>query len=508
MDFIRELNNEINGMKTFTENGAVAYATSGKELLDFNYRITDLRTSSEDEIAKSFSKVFYEDKIIAMRYLFYLSDVREGLGERHIFKSCINWLCHSHTEYARRVLCLIPEYSRWDNLSFLIDNKDVSEDVINIIAKQLSEDIRNMRNNKPISLCAKWMPSENTSCKNTQRLARLFINKLGTTPRKYRKILSALRSYLKIVESKMSSNEWSEIDYEVVPSMANLKYSDAFMRHDEERRRKYLENLKSGNVKINASVSQPHDIVRKYLDGGWWSDSVKSYDETLESMWKSLPDITTKNVLVVRDGSGSMTSRISGNTSALDVATALSLYCSEHTTESFKNKFITFSRNPEFVDMSNCDSLHDKLELCYTYDDCSNTDIEKTMRLILDTAISNNMSQEDLPDTIIIISDMQFDASRSITRYCGHNWNESLFDSISKEFANAGYKIPKICFWNLRGYNAKTIPMQKNELGLILCSGFSVNNLKMFMSGNLDPYKILLDTINSKRYDKVEEMLS
>ena len=153
--------------------------------------------------------------------------------------------------------------------------------------------------------------------------------------------------------------------------------------------------------------------------------------------------------------------------------------------------------------MSNCSTLHDKLELCYTYDDCSNTNIEKTMELILNTAISNNMSQEDLPDTILIISDMQFDLRRS-----SFHWNESLFDSISRDFISAGYKMPKICFWNLCGRDAQTIPMQKNELGLILCSGFSINNLKMFMSGDIDPYKILLDIINSERYNKVEELLN
>lgn len=501
MDFMRELNTEINNMKTLTENGAIAYATSGKNLLDFNFKITDLRNSSEEQIAKDFAKVFFEDRLIAMKYLFYLGDVREGLGERHIFKSCINWLCAKHPEYARKVLCLIPEYSRWDNLAFLIDNKNVSEEVVNIIARQLTEDIRNMSDGKPISLCAKWMPSENTSCIQTRKLANTFIKKLNLTPRKYRKTLSSLRSYLKIVESTMSSNNWSEIDYESVPSMANIKYSNAFLRHDEERRRKYLNELKSGNVKINASVAQPHDIVSKYTTG--WV--VKSHiDETLEAMWKSLKDITTKNTLVVRDGSGSMTCSISNSkATALHVATALAIYCSEHTTGGFKDKFITFSANPEFVDMSNCSTLHDKLELCYTYDDCSNTNIEKTMELILNTAISNNMSQEDLPDTILIISDMQFDLRRS-----SFHWNESLFDSISRDFISAGYKMPKICFWNLCGRNAQTIPMQKNELGLILCSGFSINNLKMFMSGDIDPYKILLDIINSERYNKVEELLN
>lgn len=137
-------------------------------------------------------------------------------------------------------------------------------------------------------------------------------------------------------------------------------------------------------------------------------------------------------------------------------------------------------------------------------DDCSNTDIEATMKLILNTAIKNHCSQMDMPKNVIIISDMQFDSSNSYYRM---NWNETLFESISKEYEKYGYKLPKICFWNVCSRDFDTIPMQKNELGLVLCSGFSTTNMKMFMSGKIDPYAILLEQINNKRYDIIEESI-
>ena len=501
MGFMENLRVEQNNEKTLTENLAVAYATSGDDFLDFNFRITDLRTCDGQEIISSFKKLFYDDKVLAIKYLFYVGDIREGLGERNIFRTCMRWLCKRNSEYAKKVLYLIPEYSRWDILVNLITVEKVKEDIISIVADRLEKDLTNMSNNKPVSLLGKWLPSENTSSKDTRALARIVMKELGMTPKQYRKMLSRLRAYIDVVEVKMSSKSWGEINYESVPSKANLIYSDAFMRNDTERRAEYLRSLSKGEAKINASVSEPHEIVNKYTGNNFWYNSVKDYDETLEQLWKALPSHDINNTLVVRDGSGSMTTKVSGRISALDVATALAVYCSEHCKGEFRNKFITFSSKPKLVDLTRCDSLRDKLEVAYNEADCSNTDMYKTMKLVLDTAVKNNMKQEELPDTILIISDMQFDGR-------WFNFDESLFDSIKREFEAEGYKLPRICFWNLCSYNAKTIPLQQNECGLILCSGFSVNNLKMFMSGEIDPLKVLLETINSERYDKVEKALT
>ena len=245
-------------------------------------------------------------------------------------------------------------------------------------------------------------------------------------------------------------------------------------------------------------------LKAKYRTDFWWDGEVRDYDATLEEMWKALPNISVEDSLVVRDGSGSMTCRIgNGRTTCLDVSTALAVYCSEHNSSEWRNKFITFSSSPKFVDLSKCKTLRDKLKRCYAEDDISNTNIEATMRLILKTAIDNNCSQEDMPKNIIIISDMQFDAKAS-GRW-GFNWDKTLFEEISDEYNRHGYKLPRICFWNVASRSFNTIPMQNNELGLVLCSGFSVVNMKMFMSGEINPYKVLLEQINNKRYDVIEE---
>lgn len=494
-NFMDVMQNILNDEKTFTTNGAVAYKTSGKKLLDFNFGISAMRNISNSEISKKFAQVFYEDKLIAIKYLFYVSDIREGLGERKIFRACFNWLANEHPEIAKSVLNLIPEYSRWDNLSIMVENENIKDAVIEIIGKQIVQDFENMKAKNPVSLCAKWMQSENASSNNTKRIARKIREGLNLTPRQYRKTLSNLRSYIDVVEIKMSKKEWDRIDYEKVPSRANLIYNNAFLKNDEERRRNYLDSLSKGETKINASVLQPHEIAYKYR-----CTYSRGIDETLEALWKALPNLSVNNTLVVRDGSGSMTWGKCGNSQCvpLDVATALAIYMSEKNSGEWKDKFITFSSNPKIVDLKNCKTLREKIKFSLSEADCSDTNIYKTMRLILDTALKNGIDQKDMPETIVICSDMQFDS-------VSHNFNKTLFDRISDEYRSKGYLLPKICFWNVDGELSNTIPMQKNELGLILCSGFSVQILKMFMSGKTDPYEILIEQLNSERYAPVEK---
>lgn len=344
-----------------------------------------------------------------------------------------------------------------------------------------------------ISGLGKWLKSENSSSNESKRIAHIIRNGLGLTPRQYRKTLSKLRKYLDVVERKMSAKKWDKIDYEHVPSKANLIYSGAFLRNDEDRRREYLASLEKGDVKINASTLNPHEICLKYRQNRCREDV------TLEALWKALPDLSVENTLVVRDGSASMTwDNLGGNVTPLDVATGFAIYMSERNIGDWKDKYITFSSNPKIVNLENCDTLADKVRLSLYEYDCSNTNIYKTMMLILKTAKRNDISIEDMPKMVVILSDMQFDGY-------AHNLNKSLFDEIAQEFEDAGYKLPKICFWNLSGRLDGTIPMQQNDMGLILCSGFSVQILKMFMSNQVDPYKVLLETLHSERYDKVRE---
>lgn len=496
MGFIDAITNELNNETKLTENGAVAYRTSGKKLLDLNFAVASLRRASEQEIINKFMDAYWEDKVTAIKWLFYARDVREGLGERRLFRVVIEEFAKQNLEAAKELIELIPEYGRWDDLWCLLETALV-DDVVDLVIKQLADDFKNMCEEKSISLLAKWMPSLNASSKTTKKYASILCKKMEDTPKGYRKFLSRMRKYIDVVECKMSAKEWNSINYETVPSRANLIYNNAFLRNDEERRRAYLGALEKGEAKINASTLFPHDIVHKYSRG-------YGVDATLEGLWKALPD-TVKgcgNTIVVADGSGSMTCNVGGNTgvTALDVANALAIYFSERASGEFKDKYITFSSRPQLVDFSNAKTLRDKLQIALRHNEVADTNIEATFDLILKTAVNNNMSQEDMPKNILIISDMEFNGA------CYYRPNETLFASIAKKYAAYGYKLPKLIFFNVNS-RTNTIPVKENDLGVILVSGFSVNIINMIMSNKLDPYECLLETLNTERYQPVEDAI-
>ena len=503
MGFIDAITNELNNETKLTENGAVAYRTSGKKLLDLNFAVASLRGASEQEIINKFMDAYWENPTLAIKWLFYNRDVRQGLGERRTFRVILKHLASEQAEMIKELIVLISEYGRYDDLWCLLDT-ELKENVVSAVHKQLGEDHMNMFDNKPISLLCKWLPSQNCSSKETKRYATIIRQGLEMTPKAYRKMLSSMRKYIDVVECKMSAKEWNAINYETVPSRANLIYNNAFLRNDEERRREYLGALEKGEVKINASTLFPHDIIHKYMSGGSWSQSLKSHDATLEGLWKALPDTVkgAENTIVVADGSGSMTCNVGGNTkvTALDVANALAIYFAERASGEFKNKYITFSHRPQLVDFSNAKSLHDKIGIALRHNEVADTNIEATFDLILKTAVNNNMSQEDMPKNILIISDMEFNSA------CCYRPNETLFASITNKYAILGYKLPRLIFWNVNSRTG-TIPVKENDLGVALVSGFSVNVVNMVMSNKLDPYECLLDVLNTERYQPIEDAI-
>ena len=490
MGFMNAIKNELNNEKCLTTNGAVGYATSGKKLLDLNFSVTSLRKQSEQEIINKFMDAYYEDPLLAMRWLFYCRDCRSGIGERRLFRVVMQYLATLKPDIVRSVLKLVSEYGRWDDLLCLLDTPIIAE-VNVLIDQQLVVDIVNMNNGQPISLLAKWLPSFNASSTKTKRYAKIIYECLGMTQKQYRQMLSKMRNYIDVVERQMSAKKWNEINYEAVPSRANLIYNDAFLRNDEERRREYLDALSKGEAKINASVLFPDDIVHKY-GNGVWSTTVRALDETLEGLWKALSTLTTENTLVVRDGSGSMMGK------PMDVSTAMAIYMAERSTGEFHNRFITFGAKPKLISLDGMDTLREKLLKTYRETDCSNTDIKAVFDLILKTAVNNKMSQADMPKNIVIISDMQFDGVR-------FNFTEPLFKMISNEYAKYGYLMPRLIFWNVNEYYSNVMPIQQNELGVVLMSGYSQNLVKMVMSSETDPYECLVKQLNDNRYDAVEE---
>ena len=504
MSFINKmqetLNDEFN--VSMTENFALGYKTTGKALLDMNFAVASLRRATDEDIINRFTKAYFEDKQSALTWLFYARDVRGGLGERRLFRVIFDHLAKNMDIPIVELMALVNEYGRFDDLLCLLRSKHHT-DLMAIIKEQLERDLSGIEAGTSISLLAKWLPSINATNANVRENARVVANELSMNWSQYRKTLSKLRKYLDVVERKMSAGQWDEIRYDAVPSRANLLYNRVFLRRDEERRRSFLETLKKGEAKINAGVLHPHEIVNAYMGSrNMWQQALSEYDETLEQLWKALPSVPElDNTIVVADGSGSMMTAVGGSScTALSVANALAIYFAEHSKGEFCNKYITFSEQPQLVDLSNGNSLREKLQIALAHNEIANTDVHAVFKLILTTAVKSNMVQDELPKNIVIISDMEFDG-------CTKNVEQRLFSKISDEYAQHGYKLPRLIFWNVNSRTG-TIPVMENELGVALVSGFSISIAKMVMSLELDPYRCLLEILNSPRYEAVREIVA
>ena len=515
--FEAALKSTLNDQIAITENGAVGFKTSGKALCDINFAVSSLRGAEESKILKMWQEAYAEDPVVAIKWLFMLRDIRgNGMGERRTFRVILKELAAMHSDIVEKLVPIIADYGRYDAL-WELSETPVWNAVIDLVAKQLADDMKAKDAGKPITLLAKWLPSCNTSSAKTKELAVKIRRALGMDEKTYRKTLSSLRSYGNVLEVKLSAKEWGDVNYDAVPSQANLKYKNAFLKNDEARRREWLGKLEKGEAKINASTSFPCDIVYRYGRGG-------GIDQTLEAMWKALPnyvsDLKTGSTIVVADGSGSMTTPVGGgNMSALAVANSLAIYFAERLPGEFKDKYITFSMNPQYVDMSKAKSLAEKLRIAYQHSEVANTNIKAVFELLLATAKRNNLKQEDIPANVLVVSDMEFDGCTSFSGdNNGYGWyntsrfedsakKSSLFEGIKKEWANAGYVLPKLIFWNVNS-RTNTVPLQQNEMGITLVSGFSPAISKMAFSMKLDPYEAILEALNCDRYTRIAKIVT
>lgn len=501
--------------RAITENGAIGYRTTTKALLDLNFKVSSLRLRDEKYIVQEFIKAYHESPKYAVKWLFFLRDILEGMGERRTFRVCLRYLAVSEPKVAQAVIPYVPEYGRYDDVLVLLDTP-LAGAVSHMYKEQLDADIAAMKAGKQISLLAKWLPSINTSSAKTREYAKRLCKLFKMSPKQYRQTLAGLRAYGNVVETKMSESAWADIDYATVPAKANMIYDNAFARHDLERRAKYLEEVYLGEEKLNSKGLMPYEIVHRITRRSFYGMGMKD-DLLSELMWERIMkdgfenDWGFEDAIVVADGSGSMFQLASKGSSvtAIEICNSLAIYFAGQLKGVFKNKAITFSEHPQFIDLKENTSLKDKLEIIYAHDEIANTNIEAVFDLILDMAKCKSVPREELPKQVLIISDMEFDAATSFSYY-GDNRktiNETLFGQISKKYEAAGYKMPRLIFWNVCG-RTDAIPMVNNEEGLCLLSGFSQNAMKVAANKTTrDPYEALIATLDSPRYQKIEDAL-
>ena len=481
--------------KTYTENGAVTLSTTGSDCLDFFACAGAIRRESENEITERFMRAFTEDKDIAMKLLFFSRDVRGGLGERKVFRTILKWLAKTSPESVNKNLGIVAEYGRYDDMLVLLGTPCEAA-MLELIKKQFNEDMAALGIGDGVSLLAKWLPSVNTSSSDAKKAARKIAGYLGLNMAEYRKALSALRARISIIENNLREKDYS-FDYSRQPSKAMFKYKQAFIRNDRDRYMSFLAAVNTGKTVLNAENVYPYELVEPYLDYNEWDrerNFMRKISEeeqaVLNATWASMPDFGSKeDALAVVDTSGSMYGW--GKPLPAAVALSLGLYFAEHNKGAYKNHFIEFSEHPRLIEIKG-ETFADRLRYVASFTRVANTNIEAVFDLILNAAIKNNVPQSQLPKKLIIISDMEFDA-------CVRNADMTNFQNAKARYKAAGYKLPQVVFWNVASRNRQQ-PVTQNEQGVALVSGCTPRLFSMIAGGNLSPYAIMMEVINSKRY--------
>ena len=512
------MNKFLNGLAnasnlTLTENGAVTHRTTKSDLLDMFAMGAAMRTRVDEDVLLMFYKAYAENPIYALKCLFYIRDIRGGQGERRFFRTVMKQLAKTDTEAVRRNLKYIPEFGRWDDLYVLVGTP-LEAEAFAFMKEQLALDVTC----KTPSLLAKWLKSENTSSAKSRELANKTRKAFGMNHKQYRKILATLRERINVLERLMSENRWDEIEFDKIPSRAGMIYKNAFARHDIERMKKdptvqsYADFAKDTIKKVNAKALYPYECVAeamKVMRNGWYGyrNSVSLEDTNrlmVNKYWDNLEDYfngATFNGMAIVDTSGSMCG--SDASAPINVAISLGMYCGMKAKGPYANHFITFSSNPTFVKIEGVDFC-DKVTRMASAEWGGSTNVEAAFDMMLDVAIKNNLTQADIPENLIIISDMEFNScvtsgARSTDRwgYGSRGVSDTLFEAMAKKWRAHGYEMPHLVFWNVQA-RQNNIPMLGNG-PVSYVSGMSPSIFETIMSGKTG-YDLMMEKLNTERY--------
>lgn len=459
-------------VKTVTTNGMRARTTTSDNIVDLFYNIGASRGKN---IIPAFAKASLDDLDLSLRVAAWARDVRGGAGERQLFRDILVHLESVNKEAAKALALKVPELGRWDDLLVFTtpDMKAFAYDMV--YNALLSGD----------GLCAKWMPRKGA-------IAYELRKAMDMSPKQYRKTLVGLTT---VVETAMCAGEWDAINFNHVPSLAAARYKKAFNKHTPAYAA-YVASLVKGDVgvKVNAGAVYPYDILK-----GMNSYYNATYAGHVQAQWDALPNfVGDGNVLALVDVSGSMGSRAGGvgsksDVTCLDVAISLGLYVADKNTGKFKDTFLTFSANPELQVLKG--NIVEKYAAMSRSNWDMNTNLELAFEKILDIAVKGRVPESEMPKTLLILSDMQFDA-------CVRGTDESALKMIKNRYRAAGYEVPGVVFWNLNASYGNA-PVKFNKSGVALVSGFSPAIVKPLLSGditNMTPEKMMMKVIMTDRY--------
>jgi len=439
---------------TTTTNGAIQHPTSNDECVDLFSKIGSMRHWSRNGVLEYFERAFEHNPELTTRITYWARAAREGSGERKTFYTILDEIARTSPDFISDNARTLAQIGYWKDLIGYCDIPGV----LSVFAQAIKDGDR---------LANKWAPRKG-------EVAKQLRDELGYTNKEYRKWL---KKHSDTVETLMSEKDWNQIKYSSVPGSAMRKYNTAYSRNDSQR----FEDWKNdSNSKASVSATYPHQVLK-------CNDSALA-----DKLWDNLPDYLSEsdeNILPMIDVSGSMWG------TPLDVAMSLGMYLAERTKGEFKDMFLTFSEHPELVRLVG-DSVIERISNISQADWGMNTNFEKAYTKILELATKHDVDPDSMPTMLLVLSDMQFDASQL---HSGGEW-KTHFSWMEDEFKEAGYKMPKIVFWDLNAEPGQ--PAKCSDGNVAMISGFSPAIMKAVLNAEeFNPIDVMLEALEPIELD-------
>ena len=409
------------------------------------------RTTSDDELYSLANAAAKESLLYTMKTIAY---IRNGRGERNLGRRLLAWLQkYDEKQLIENMPLFLKKYGRYDDFIYLPRNSKAMYAYLKHLGEQLVADHANMELGKPVSLAAKWVPSETSAVNKktalTFRLARSMKIPISELRKKY---ITPLRTYIGILEQKMCAKDWESVDYKKIPFQAFRRHKKAFERNDREKYEAHT---------VVKSCIAPHEIVAPYLVG-------RPLNEDLEASWKTVNKMD--KTVVLSDVSLSTT----GITLLISVTLGL-----------LGERVLTFEPNPQFVEVEE-NTLFNKVQKMRIIPSSSSINICEALKIMM----TNNCGER-----LVIVSDMPLNQADSL-------YNDATREIMEKMFSDAGIKMPQIVYWNVK-QNLLTF----NEIfGITVVSGFSPDILQCILNGELPTkYNAMMTVLNNEKFDDIRE---
>ncbi|KAL3925429.1 MAG: hypothetical protein SGILL_000415 [Bacillariaceae sp.] len=519
------------------ENGAPEYTNEGlgSALLSINQMV---RGADPGPTVRSVLKDGSpRDVALLIVLVFATRNARGGKGERKLSYDMMLELLREMPVTGLKLVPLFPHFGCFKDVFLLMElvkndpslhsslKAKFSETCTKLLSDQLRSDIEAMEKHEDetksgktsspprISLLAKWLPREQSSLNKKIGFVSDFAKHFFGTDQaslegswesaskaRYRRTVAKLTETLKLPEVLLASQREDEIEFGKVSSKATLRLRKVFLNEDKagEIRTKNPKRVRMTERFLDQIIEKglkgaqlmPHEIVEKIIRG----KVSKPEAMVLDAQWKSLResvlsqinnaenDVDPTKMVPLSDVSASMTG------TPMHVAIAMGILISEITHEAFRGLVMTFESHPRWHKLDSSMSIVEKVQSLARAPWGGSTNFQAAQELVLDVATQHKLDREDVP-ILIVFSDMQFNQAS------GYHFKKdrmvTMHQEIEKRYATVGANLgwedttsPVIVYWNLRNAGGGH-PVDKDQQGAVLLSGFSPSLLKLVMQGKV-----------------------